>query len=228
MRRAILPTLITLAAVTAPALAAKPPKNPPGATPTVTIVATPSTVTFGSHLSIAGLLSGPGASGVAVTLEQNAYPFTGPFRPVGPDTTTDATGHYAFLVTPGAATRYEVVAKTKHPVTSSAVGVRVRLRVGLGVTTTRPRRGQLVRFAGLVTPAHNGRAASLQKLTRTGFRTIRRTTLRAATVVNGVARSRYFFRIRVYADGTYRVVAASGDADHLPGLSHRRTLRVHG
>lgn len=194
----------------------------------ITIGSRPSLVTFGHATAIAGQLSGAGNAGVKVMLEASPFPYTGGFKPTLLTTTTSATGGYAFLVTPGGNTRYVVVAKAKPPVTSPQIAVAVRVRVTFGLSTLRPAIGQLVRFSGTVTPAHNGKVALIQKRTSTGaWRTVASVTLVATTPVNGIARSKYSRRLRISHNATYRVRVNPKDGDHAAGTSPRHTVRVH-
>lgn len=87
--------------------------------PTITIAAVPATVRFGSTSTISGQLTNA-AVGTTVTLQQSPHPFTA-FTDVGTPVATDATGAYAFTVTPGLNTRYRVVAQSTPPVTSVEV-----------------------------------------------------------------------------------------------------------
>ncbi len=199
----------------------------PGAN-SLTIKASPTRVTFGRSTTISGQLTGTGNAGVEVTLEANPHPFTGGFKATNSKTTTSATGTYSFAVTPALNTRYRVSAKTRPPVTSAEVTVNVRVRVSFRLSDRTPAVGQRVRFSGIVTPGHDGRIARIQRRTSTGrWATVARATLRAATPVNGVARSRYAKRLRIRRSGTYRVRVTPGDGDHVLGTSVRRRARVH-
>jgi hypothetical protein len=106
--------------------------------------------------------------------------------------------------------------------------------VTLGVSTSKPAVGQLVRFRGFVVPAYNGPAppyngqsAQIQRKTSTGWKTVARATLVAATPVRGVARSKYSKRLRIRSSGTYRVRFTPPDGSRLANSSARRTLTVH-
>ena len=104
---------------------------------------------------------------------------------------------------------------------SIGVIVKVRIRMSLRVSDRTPRVGQVVRFRGRACPAHDGLLVRIQRKTRRGtFRTVRRTTLRAATRCPTYRR-----RFRVYRDGTYRVT--SDDRDHARGFSRARFLNAH-
>ncbi len=136
---------------------------------------------------------------------------------------TTNNGMYTFAVKPTVNTQYRVVAQTAPVVTSPAKLVRVRIRVGLGLSDTTPARGSLVRFSGSVSPAHDGRTAYIQRRSSTGgWVTVSRTTLRDA----GSAKSTYSRRLRVSRDGVYRVKVL-GDGDHTNGFSRMRSLAVH-
>ena len=166
-------------------------------------------------------------AGQTVTLKANPYPYTAGFKPTGETTTTSPSGAYSLTVRPGRNTRYEVTVSTKVPVTSSPATVGVRVKVVIHVSTLRPFRGQLVRFYGTVTPAHNGRYAQIQRRTSTGaWRTVASTRLQAGGRVNGVAVSKYARRIRIQHSGTYRVRVNPRDGDHLSANSATRTEHV--
>jgi len=203
------------------------PGTPPPGGNAITIAANPARVTFGRPTTISGQLNGPGNGGVEVELEANPAPFTGGFKNAGVKATTSPTGAYTMAITPTVNTRYRVTAKTRPPVTSPEVLVGVRVRVSLRLSDSTPRAGQRVRFSGVVTPGHDGKVVSIQRRTRTGWRTIATTTLAAATPVNGVARSKFSKRIRIRRSATYRARVTPGDGDHERGTSRRRRARVH-
>ena len=220
MRRAlVLSSLLALAAVGV-AVAAKPPAN------TVTLAATPSTVTFGGASTVAGQVTGTGNGGLTVTLQANTAPYTGGFRNAA-TAVTDASGAYHFAVTPALGTKYRVQAKASPTVTSPEVGVSVRVKVTLRVGDRTPAAGQRVRFSGIVSPAHNGKAALIQRRSSSGWHTVARATLAATSPLNNVQRSSYSTRVRIRSSGSYRVQVVPGDGDHVTGNSARRTLTVH-
>jgi hypothetical protein len=191
----------------------------------VTIAAKPRTVTFGRSTTIAGQVAGAGA-GTKVELQQTPFPFMTPFA-TALSGATDAAGAYAFTVAPRVNTKYHVEAKASPTLTSPDVIVNVRVRVGLRLSDRTPRIGQRVRFYGTVLPAHDGRAVSLQRRTRTGWKTIARPVLKPAKPLNGVARSKYSTHRRVYRSRTYRTVFRPRDGDHVRGTSPKRRARVH-
>jgi hypothetical protein len=196
----------------------------PGA-PGVTLAASKPAVTFGNAVTLSGTVTGNGASGAQVTLAQQPFPFTAPFADVG-DVAADAAGAFTFTVTPTLTTRYRVDAKSSPPVTSAEVTVAVRVRVGLRLSDKTPRRGQRVRFKGLVTPAHDGTVAKIQRRTGSGWKTIAKPVLKTATPLNGVARSKYAKTIRIGSTSRYRTVVVPTDGDHARGVSKKRRAVV--
>jgi hypothetical protein len=107
--------------------------------------------------------------------------------------------------------------------TSPEVLVRSRLRVGIRLSDSTPRRGQRVRFFGSVAPKHNGHRVYIQRKRADGrWVTIARTLTRASTG----NRSRYSRRVRIFRTTLYRV-KVRGHADHSTGFSRARSLRVH-
>jgi hypothetical protein len=191
----------------------------------VTIAAAPNPVVFGGTTMITGTVTGKKASGAAVSLEDKPFPYTGAFTKVT-DTTANASGQYSFKTVPSINAIYRVVAKTSPPATSTDLRVNVRVKVTLGVSTSRPATGKLVRFHGFVLPAYNGQAVSIQRKTATGWRTVARTTLIAATPVGGTPRSMYSKRVRIRSSGTYRVRFAPADGSRLANTSPTRRLTV--
>jgi hypothetical protein len=183
----------------------------------VSITSKPAKVVFGKTTTISGQVTGSGNAGVKVDLEGATVP----------STTTDANGNYSFTVTPQQTTAFKVTAKTKPPVTSGEATVTVALKVGMRVSDRTPSRGEKVRFFGSVWPAHDGKTASLQRRTSSGWKTVATATTIAAAPVNGVTRSTYSIARRIRRTGTYRVVVDSGDTDHADGRSRKRRLRVH-
>ena len=220
MKRSIFIASALALAIAAP-VAAAPSDN------AVSIAAKPAKVVFGGKTVISGQLTGTGNAGVSVELEGQPAPYTTGFKTVGAPVTTDASGNYSFSVVPQTISKYRVKAKTKPPVTSGETVVNVALKVGMSVSDKTPAKGQNVRFRGSVWPAHDGKIASLQRRTSSGWKTVATTPLVAGTPVNGATRSTYSITRKVRANGRYRVFVDSGDADHLDGKSRARRLTVH-
>lgn len=227
----IAPVFVLAVLVVAPAVAPgqgskppKPPKPPGGAG--LTLDAKPTTAVFGAPVAITGRLSGTSSdANTVIRLEADSTrPYGDRYDDTGLTARTAQNGRYSFSVKPAQNTQYRTVAQSSPPLTSNARLVLVRMRVGLIVSDTTPRRGQRVRFRGTVAPQHDGGQALIQKRTSTGgFRTVARATL----VDAGDQVSRYSRRIRILRDGVYRV-KVRGDADHVNGFSRQRTLNVGG
>jgi FtsP/CotA-like multicopper oxidase with cupredoxin domain len=220
----LLPIALLVALFTLPAGAVathKPGHGGGGNTPPLTIASKPGLIVFGGSSTISGRLNGTGQDGgQPVELQANPFPYTAGFRSAG-TATSASNGNYSFVVKPGVRTRYRVRAQG---LTSAVRVVEVRLRVGLSLSDSTPRRAQIVSFSGRARPDHDGRTVQIQRRTSTGYVTVRTTT---TTDVPGAAYSAYSRSMRVYRDGTYRVVVLSGDQDHRAGISRRRLIDVH-
>lgn len=176
--------------------------GPPSAS-SATISASTNPVVFGSSTQITGQVTGKKAAGATVNLQGEPFPYKS-FSTVA-TTTANATGHYSFTVTPGLNTVYRVMAKTAPAATSSNLPVDVRVKVTRRVGTTTPAVGHRVRFSGFVLPAYNGKAVLIQRKTATGWTTVARATLVAASPLGSTPRSKYSKRIRFHKRGSYRV-----------------------
>ena len=136
--------------------------------------AKPNPVLSGRTLTLTGKLTGADNSAQQIILRSDPFPF-GVFGNVA-TATTDANGDFTFVQRPTLNTNY--VARRGGD-ESSVVTVAVQPRVGLRLSDYTPRRGQLVRFFGRVCPQHTGIALAIQRRFSTGYRTVRRATLRA-------------------------------------------------
>jgi hypothetical protein len=209
--------LIALAAgALAPAAqAAKPTAGSPTITPSA------KRVVFGKPVTIAGQVPAPNnVANVTVTLQSDPFPF-GKFGNVT-TALTNATGGYSFTNTPGANTKYRVIAKTKPDATSAEALVGVRRRVTRGVSDATPASGTKVKFSGSVFPPKDGATIQLQRRTKTGYKTIATTVLKDA----GNDRSSYSRSITVRRDGRFRLVIP-GDGTFLAGISRTVVLNAH-
>lgn len=201
--------------------AAKPPKPPKPNQ--VSLTSSSPLITFGHHDTLSGQLKG-GKAGVPVQLQQERAPFTSGFKNVrGASTTTDNQGKFSFTVQPSVSTKYRAVAKASPTATSPELTLPVRFKVTLRLSDYTPARGQRVRFAGIVAPAHDGATVYIQRRTSTGsYRTVRRALLHH-TSGNF---SRYSKRIRITAGGVFRARVLK-DALHATGTSHAKREHVH-
>ena len=219
---------VSAAAMSVGAATAKPP--PTGGKSSATIAAKPNPVVYGSSASISGVVKGKHASGATVTLQSKPYPYTAPYSKAG-TTTATAAGRYSFRVSPSLNTAYQVVANTAPQATSPKLIVKVRVRIRLQVSTTKPAAGQRVRFSGFVLPAYNGKSVLIQRFSATGWKTVTSATLVASTPVKTVfgmtPRSMYSKRLRVLKNGTYRVYFKPHDGRLIANTSPLRKLTVH-
>ncbi len=183
----------------------------------LTIAAKPTTIVSGGATVISGRLRGSNNTGKTVALWADGYPFNTGDAEVA-RTQTTSNGSYSFTQRPDRNTNYQV---RLGAVRTERVRVNVRFRISLSVSDSTPRAGQLVRFRGRACPESDGAVVSIQRKTSTGgFRTVRRTTLKAATTC-----SIYSRRLRVRRDGTYRVT--TDDAARTRGYSRERFLNAH-
>jgi hypothetical protein len=199
------------AALAIPAAAIAAPKPPPTA-PTIALSA--STATFGNAVTISGTTT----ANTSVTLRGDAYPFNNSFGRVA-TTTSNAAGAYSFTVKPDTSTHYRAEVKRSQ---SQVAPLAVRWKVTRKVSTKHPKRGKRVLFSGLVSPAHVGGTAAIQRNSGGVWKTVKTTTLAASTATS----SAYSTRIRVRRTGTYRV-RVEGDGAHEAGNSSRVKLTVH-
>ena len=155
--------------------AKKPPKNPPGPNPDLTIAAGTNPVPFGKTTTITGRLRGQDNAGKTIELGENPYPFrdNDKFKPVG-TATTDANGDYSFTVTPELNTNYRTRTMQVDPEqVSGPVFVRVKMRISRSVDDRTPDAGDAVTFSGKVAPAHDDLNVLIQRRRPTGtWRTI--------------------------------------------------------
>lgn len=197
----------------------------PGANNDLTISASPDPVVWGNTLTITGRLRGPENTGKTIELQENPFPYPGPFKPVGAPTTTNDKGEYTFRIRPFAYTDYRTVAKTDPEVISESVRARVRMRISRRVDDRTPAPGTVVMFSGFVGPAHDGRTVFIQRRNADGvWRTKARTTLVDAGEEKALY-SAYARGVRVSRDGVYRV-AIRRDADHLGNKTRVVRLNV--
>lgn len=195
-----------------------------GGNPELTITATPNPVRWGNAVTISGRLRGADNAAKTVELQDNPWPYPGPFEAVS-TTTTDAQGDYTFKATPSKYTDYRVVAKVSPEVASDAVRTRVRMKITRRVSDTTPNVAQVVRFRGHVSPAHDGRTVYVQRRNaKRVWRTKATTTLFDAGE-SKPSSSAYKAELRIHRDGLYRVLIRR-DEDHLGNKTRRVRLDV--
>ncbi len=219
MKRAVLAACVAALSLGVPTALGKP------ASSSISIAVSKRTVLFGFSTTVFGHVSGNKAAGATVTLQ--AKPFGSHSYTNVASKTASSGGNYSFTYFPPRNTSVRVVAKTAPTATSVGVFVGVQPFVGLRVGTTHPKKGQTVRFVGIVNPAFNGTLVWFQRRTVTGhWRTLAATTLFAATPGSHGARSQYFRRLRINRSGSFRVVFPA-PAGWISNRSRTRTLIVH-
>ena len=190
-----------------------------GVSGNLTLAAQPNPVRYGRTVTFTGKLSGANNSGRSVNLFADPFPFD-TFSNVA-SALTNASGDYSLTQKPTVNTRYEAREGNER---SKVVTVLVRPAVSLRLSDYTPRRGQRVRFYGRVCPQHDGTTLAIQRRYSTGYRTIRKTTLKD---IAGSTCSRYSRRIGIYRDGRFRAVIG-GHGDHARGVSRSRVADAHG
>jgi hypothetical protein len=187
----------------------------------LTLAATPNPVPFGKPAVLAGALTGTGNTSRQVVLQSNPFPYTQGFANTTNVQLTNATGAFSFtLLTVPVNTQYRVLIPTKPDVVSPIVSVGAALRVSTSVSDTRVRRGQRVRFSGLVRPGSGGERIAIQKLKSKGWVTVAGATTHRASSTS----SRYTKHIRIARGGSYRVFVASAAGQFTS--SSGRTVRI--
>ena len=123
------------------------------------VSALPNPVALGSPMSVVGTLTGSGAVGSAVVLQQNPFPFTLGFRILGSPGLVAADGGFEFEgIVPSVTTQYRVVSVGPgQPVVSATLTEFVHLAVTMTVTRRRTHVGDpQADFSGLITPPRSG------------------------------------------------------------------------
>jgi hypothetical protein len=206
--RAITAGLFATAAVAA-AVAVAAPAGAQDPSPVINFSA--RNVLLGAPVTISGtLVNGAADAGRQVQLYERRAPFPGTWGVVQ-ESTAGPDGSYAFTVVPPRKAYFSVVA----PATTAAgrqasAGwlVSVRRKVSIRVSDRTPRKNQLVRFSGFISPAFPlgpSSVATLQRRDQTGaFANVRAVLLKAAGAFTS-----YRIRIHVHRAGTYRVYVPS-------------------
>jgi hypothetical protein len=219
MKRAVCAAFVAALVVAVPTALGKPSSS------SISIAVSAKTVVFGFSTTVSGHVAGNKAPGALVTLQ--AKPSGSTHYTNVASTTASSSGQYGFTYIPTRNTVVRTVGKTSPTATSPGVFVGVRPRVGLSVGTTHPKKGQRVRFTGIVNPAFNGLTVSIQRRTPTGgWRTLARPTLFGATPGFLGPRSQYFKRLQINKSGTFRVLFHA-PAGWVSNVSRTRTLIVH-
>ena len=180
----------------------------------------PGVVVFGSPFTFGGVISGAGSANRPLALEAKPFPYLSGFKATGATTTTNAAGSFSFqLSAPLLNTQYRVITATSPIAQSSAVIVRVAVRVSLRVRASG--RSGFVRMSGMVEPAVGGASVELQLL-RHGLspRTVASTRARHA----GANTSRFSRVVRIRRGGLYRAFVQVPSGGQAAG--HSRSLLI--
>jgi hypothetical protein len=182
----------------------------------------------GAPVAISGtLVNGATDAGRQVQLYERRAPFPGTWA-VLQEATAGADGSYSFSVVPVRKAYYSVVAPataTAGREASPGLLVTVRRKVSIKVSDRTPRKNQLVRFSGFISPSYPlgpGAVATLQRRERSGaFTNVKAALLKAAGDFTS-----YRVRVRVKSPGVYRIAVPSSTY-YGSGASVAVVVRVH-
>ncbi len=185
------------------------------------LAATPNPVAFGGSTTVGGVLSGTDNANRQIVLQQNAFPFTAGFTPLGNPQVTNATGTFAFPILSLTRTTQFRVQVPGRAVPSPIVTALVAVTVRTAVSSTRVRRGRTVRFAGSITPIRDGAQVAVQKLRDGRWITIGGTVARHYRD----DRSKYAVRVKVFRGGSYRIFVGTNSGDIANNVGRTVKLR---
>jgi hypothetical protein len=182
----------------------------------------------GAPVAISGtLVSGAADAGRQVQLYERRAPFPGTWA-VLQEGTAGADGSYAFSVVPVRKAYYSVVAPataTAGREASPGLLVTVRRKVSIKVSDRTPRKNELVRFSGFISPSYPlgpGAVATLQRRDKSGaFTNVKAALLKAAGDFTS-----YRVHIRLKSPGVYRIAVPSSTY-YGSGASVAIVVRVH-
>jgi hypothetical protein len=182
----------------------------------------------GAPVAISGtLVNGAADAGRQVQLYERRAPFPGTWA-VLQEGTAGADGSYSFSVVPVRKAYYSVVAPataTAGREASPGLLVTVRRKVSIKVSDRTPRKNQLVRFSGFISPSYPlgpGVVATLQRREKSGAFT----NVKAALLKGAGAFTSYRVRVRVKTAGVYRIAVPSSTY-YGSGASVAVVVRVH-
>jgi hypothetical protein len=182
----------------------------------------------GAPVTISGtLVNGAADAGRQVQLFERRAPFPGTWA-VLQEGAAGADGSYAFSVVPTRKAYYSVVAPataTAGREASPGLLVTVRRKVSIKVSDRTPRKNQLVKFSGFISPTYPlgpGGVATLQRRDKAGaFTNVKAVLLKAAGDYTS-----YRVRVRLRSPGVYRIAVPSSTY-YGSGASVAVVVRVH-
>jgi hypothetical protein len=180
-------------------------------------------VVFGNPVTIAGTLTGTGGGDRQVVLEGSPFPYLGIFTDIGAPQTTNAGGGFSFSFAGlSQNTRLRVATLDTPPISSSAVTVRVAVRVTLHMRSAGPQ--GLVRLYGTVTPSVVGAGVAFQLL-RPGLgpATVGGTVVRKSAA--RVSRFSSTLFVRHGRGGSYRAFVKVANGKQVSGSSPTILIR---
>jgi len=190
----------------------------------VALAATPNPTSFGGPTTLVGTVTGTGAAGRPVQIQQRAFPFAGGFANVGNALVTDARGRFSMAVLSlPVTTQFRARVTDRAGIVSPVLPVGARAVVGTRVTSTNVRRGGRVHFSGTVRPSEPGRGIAIQKRRDGRWITVAGTVARPG----GGAFAIYGKTIRVSRGGLYRVFLGSGSGATVPNVGRTIRIRTH-
>jgi hypothetical protein len=219
----------TLIAALAAALSASAFALPAGAAdPAPVVNFSTRNVLPGAPVAITGtLVNGAADAGRQVQLYERRAPFPGTWA-VLQEATAGPDGSYAFTVVPVRKAYYSVVAPATATIgreASPGMLVTVRRKVSIKVSDRTPRKHQLVRFSGFISPSYPlgpGAVATLQRRDKNGaFVNVKAALLKAAGDYTS-----YRVRVRLDRAGVYRIAVPSSTY-YGSGASVAVVVRVH-
>ena len=196
----------------------------PAQTLRVTLGATPNPTSFGGPTTLVGTVTGTGAAGRPVQIQQRAFPFAGGFANVGNALVTDAGGRFSMAVLSlPVTTQFRARVTDRAGIVSPVLPVGARAVVGTRVTSTSVRRGGRVHFSGTVRPSEPGRGIAIQKRRDGRWITVAGTVARPG----GAGFAIYGKTIRVRRGGLYRVFLGTGSGATVPDVGQTIRIRTH-
>ncbi len=189
---------------------------------TLKVSATPSSVVFGSPVTVSGTLAGTGSANHQIVLLANTFPFLAGFKNLEAPLLTDANGAFSFSVK-GLTQNTQLRVSTLEvpPAISGVIVERVAVRVTLHVRPTT--RHGIVRLYGAVAPAQVVAPVSFQ-LIRPGHKplTVAATNVKKAS--GGVSRFESLVPIR-HGGGLYRAAVQVLSGAQVSGQSRTVSIR---
>jgi hypothetical protein len=178
------------------------------------------TVPWGGDVRLGGRVSGAGAAGLTVQLQQQRLLIDADFQPLDTARTGNDGGYLFTIPQLWTTTRYRAVTQTQVVVTSPTATARSRVRVGIRARHHSRRRA---RIQGSVLPGV-GTTATLQYRRDRSWRSVRSVTFTPANETS----SRYRFTVRRLKriGRRFRVVASPTQGTHSRGWSRSVVVRA--